>query len=176
LRLGHLPLRVVRSNCPPTLTSLPPAHHRPPAAAAPSLSVLQTMRERGWMRYSTAEEADITAERVAVVPEEVDRQRVRFQQVRRRACLRCVPGCHVMSDWVKGVVCRLWPLAGCGIMVPAAMMPALPAAGRRMQPAGRAGACRCRWVGGGAGGWVVGGWGNWMGAPVLALITEEHGK
>lgn len=104
--LVHLSLCVVRSNCPRTLTALPPAHYRPPAAAAPCLSVLQTMRERGWMRYSTVEEADITAERVAVVPEEVDRQRVRFQQVRRRTCLRCVRGCHVMSCQTLGRVKR----------------------------------------------------------------------
>ena len=44
---------------------------------------MQTMKERGWMRYMAVEEGDITVERSAVVPEEIDRSRVRFQQVRR---------------------------------------------------------------------------------------------
>lgn len=41
---------------------------------------LQTMKERGWMRYTSVEEGELTAERVAVVPEDIDRRRVRFQQ------------------------------------------------------------------------------------------------
>lgn len=34
------------------------------------------------MRYSSAEEGELTAERVAAVPEDVDRARVRFMQAR----------------------------------------------------------------------------------------------
>lgn len=37
------------------------------------------------MRYSSVEEGDLTAERVASVPEDIDRGRVRFMQAR--------PGC-----------------------------------------------------------------------------------
>ncbi|EFN59874.1 hypothetical protein CHLNCDRAFT_18766 [Chlorella variabilis] len=47
-----------------------------------------TMKERGWMRYTAAEEGELTAERVAAVPEDVDRSRVRFQQARRALCWR----------------------------------------------------------------------------------------
>ncbi|KAL4447393.1 hypothetical protein ABPG75_004612 [Micractinium tetrahymenae] len=39
-----------------------------------------TMKERGWMRYSSVEEGELTAERVAAVPEDIDRGRVRFMQ------------------------------------------------------------------------------------------------
>lgn len=46
------------------------------------LAPAQTMKERGWMRYSSAEEGELTAERVAAVPEDVDRARVRFMQAR----------------------------------------------------------------------------------------------
>lgn len=45
--------------------------------------VPQTMKERGWMRYTAVEEGDITVERSAVVPEDIDRSRVRFQQASR---------------------------------------------------------------------------------------------
>lgn len=44
---------------------------------------MQTMKERGWMRYRSVEEGDITVERTAVVPEDVDRDRVTFMQVGR---------------------------------------------------------------------------------------------
>jgi putative 4-mercaptohistidine N1-methyltranferase len=44
------------------------------------VSAAQVMQSRGWMRYRATEEADITIERVASVPEEVDRSRVKFQQ------------------------------------------------------------------------------------------------
>lgn len=39
------------------------------------------------MRYTAVEEADITVERSAVVPEDIDRSRVRFLQV---SCLAWV--------------------------------------------------------------------------------------
>lgn len=39
------------------------------------------MKERGWMRYTAVEEGELTVERTAVVPEDVDRGRVRFMQV-----------------------------------------------------------------------------------------------
>lgn len=61
--------------------SLPPTCHAVAGAA-------QTMKERGWMRYTAAEEGELTAERVAAVPEDVDRSRVRFQQARRALCWR----------------------------------------------------------------------------------------
>ena len=37
------------------------------------------------MRYSAAEEGEITAERAAAVPEDIDRERVVFRQVRAPA-------------------------------------------------------------------------------------------
>ncbi len=47
------------------------------------------------MRYSSVEEGELTAERVAAVPEDVDRGRVRFAQARfkGRGCQggRCLP-------------------------------------------------------------------------------------
>ncbi len=49
----------------------------------------QTMKERGWMRYTAVEEGDITVERSAVVPEDIDRSRVRFQQA--SLCVLCRP-------------------------------------------------------------------------------------
>ncbi|KAL4427428.1 hypothetical protein ABPG77_000717 [Micractinium sp. CCAP 211/92] len=44
------------------------------------VNAANTMKERGWMRYSSVEEGELTAERVAAVPEDVDRGRVRFAQ------------------------------------------------------------------------------------------------
>jgi len=49
----------------------------------------QTRKERGWMRYTAVEEGDITVERSAVVPEDIDRSRVRFQQA--SLCVLCRP-------------------------------------------------------------------------------------
>lgn len=59
-----------------------PASTCTPGTAWYSL-VLQTMKERGWMRYSSVEEADITAERTAAVPEGIERERVTFMQARQ---------------------------------------------------------------------------------------------
>ncbi|PRW60369.1 hypothetical protein C2E21_0705 [Chlorella sorokiniana] len=44
------------------------------------VNAANTVKERGWMRYTAVEEGDITVERSAVVPEDIDRSRVRFQQ------------------------------------------------------------------------------------------------
>lgn len=41
------------------------------------------------MRYTAVEEGDITVERSAVVPEDIDRSRVRFQQA--SLCVLCRP-------------------------------------------------------------------------------------
>ncbi len=46
----------------------------------PPSRLVQTMRERGWMRYTAAEEGELSKENTAVVPEDIDRSRVRFQQ------------------------------------------------------------------------------------------------
>ncbi|KAI3429225.1 hypothetical protein D9Q98_005324 [Chlorella vulgaris] len=44
------------------------------------VNAANTMRERGWMRYTAAEEGELSKENTAVVPEDIDRSRVRFQQ------------------------------------------------------------------------------------------------
>lgn len=54
-------------------------HSRPARPWAPHHAP-QTMKERGWMRYTAVEEGELTVERVAVVPDDIDRRRVRFQQ------------------------------------------------------------------------------------------------
>lgn len=40
----------------------------------------KVMQDRGWMRYSVAEEGDLTRELVATVPDDIDRKRVKFRQ------------------------------------------------------------------------------------------------
>jgi SAM-dependent methyltransferase len=47
-------------------------------AAHPLLNAARTLRERGWIRYSSAEEGDLRVERTAAVPGDVDRARVHF--------------------------------------------------------------------------------------------------
>ena len=39
------------------------------------------MKERGWMRYRSVEEGDITVERTASVAEDIDRERVQLMKV-----------------------------------------------------------------------------------------------
>lgn len=44
------------------------------------VSAANTMKERGWMRYSAVEEGEVMVEHTAAVAEGIDRQRVRFMQ------------------------------------------------------------------------------------------------
>lgn len=129
----------------PAINPKPPSFH----CRHPYHHTAQTMKERGWMRYTAVEEAEITVERTAVVPEDIDRTRVRFQQVSWLllggwvggwpACLPvrsegrplCLPAC------CSGRRQLLYPTRLC-------ITHLLPA-GRCVQPAGqpRSSGCRC---------------------------------
>ena len=42
---------------------------------------MQTLKERGWIRYTSIEEGDLTSEHTASVPEDVDASRINFGDV-----------------------------------------------------------------------------------------------
>lgn len=86
---GHVAQRPLACCCTCLPLRRPAAHALHPTAPCLLPTCLrtdhvpQTMKERGWMRYTAVEEGDITVERSAVVPEDIDRSRVRFQQASR---------------------------------------------------------------------------------------------
>ena len=56
------------------------APHSPRRPGCVLLAQVQTLKERGWMRYAAVQEGELTAERVAAVPEDVERERCVFMQ------------------------------------------------------------------------------------------------
>lgn len=110
------------------------------------------------MRYTAVEEAEITAQRTAAVPDDIDRSRVRFQRVSLTPC-----GRSDAKHCRQGRVCSAVPAAGAAAPAatgqrgrPPALGPSraainllragtTPRAGRRVQPARQPGARGRRW-------------------------------